>query len=201
MSQTIMERLKEETKTAHQQLEKATVPFIRSATDNEQYEVLLRLFFGYFRPMEEKIQGMVPISLLADIGERRQTVALLNDLKNIGAPTENIPQATNLPEISTIAKAIGAMYVLEGSTLGGRFITQMLMKSLNHHSSEYISFFSGYGESTSDKWKHFTQMVNQYAEKFPDHHQEIIDSASQTFTKFGNWVVLSQETTLQTAVF
>lgn len=199
MSHSIMERLKEDTKTAHQQLEKATIPFIRRSTNNEHYELLLKMFYGYFRPMEEKIQKLVPESLLQDIGERRQTVALLNDLKKIGAETASLELSAHLPELKTVAQAIGALYVLEGSTLGGRFISQMLMNQLERPATEGISFFSGYGDQTDAKWKLFTETVNHYAAQHPEQTDEMVKAADETFAAFGRWVAAYQESIAQPA--
>jgi heme oxygenase len=189
MSQTIMERLRNETKPAHQQLEKATIPFIKNATNDEQYAFLLRMFYGYFKPVEERIQALVDNTLLEDIEERRQSVALLEDLNTIGAGTDELELSAYVPQLHTVPRAIGALYVLEGSTLGGRFISQMLAKQMNRTADNGIRFFSGYGEHTDEKWKAFTQMINNYAEKLPNDQDQIVAAANETFDKFGQWII------------
>lgn len=199
MSEMIMERLRNETKTAHQQLEKATVPFIRRATSEDQYAYLLKMFYGYFKPVEETIQSLVDSSLLTDIGERRQSDSILADLKTIGAEGDELVTSEFTPDLTNVPQALGAMYVLEGSTLGGRFISQMLMKQLNRSANEGITFFSGYGEQTEAKWKAFTQMVNEYAEKFPENKDQIVAAADETFANFGKWVAKYEETVAQPA--
>lgn len=194
---TIMERLRNETKTAHQQLEKATIPFIKKATDNEQYAYLLRLFYGYFKPVEAQIQKIINSDLISDISERRQSGALISDLQAIGTDTQDLATTDNLPVIVTVPQALGAMYVLEGSTLGGRFISQMLMKQLNR--TDAISFFSGYGEHTDAKWKAFTETMNSYDEAHPLNANEIVAAADETFSKFGEWVSVYGENATQSA--
>jgi heme oxygenase len=199
MSETIMERLRNETKTAHQQLEKATIPYIKKATNEEQYAYLLKMFYGYFKPVEERIQSLVGEDLLGDISERRQTSAILADLKTIGADSNELLVSELLPNLGNVSQAIGALYVLEGSTLGGRFISQMLMKQLNRSAEDGISFFSGYGANTDAKWKAFTEMVNEYAQKFPEKKDEIVAAADETFANFGRWVVKYEENMAQPA--
>ncbi len=199
MSEMIMERLRNETKTAHQQLEKATIPYIKKATSEEPYAYLLKMFYGYFKPVEERIQSLIDSSLLSDIVERRQTAALLEDLKKIGASTHDLAQAEQIPTLESVPQAIGALYVLEGSTLGGRFISQMLMKQLDRSAANGISFFSGYGEATDAKWKAFTQMVNEFAEQFPENKDQIVVAADETFAKFGTWVARYEEIVAQPA--
>lgn len=199
MSETIMERLRNETKTAHQQLEKATIPFIKKATSEAQYAYLLKMFYGYFKPVEEKIHSLVDSSLLTDIEERRQSAAILEDLKTIGEEDAQLSISEFLPGLTNVPQAIGAMYVLEGSTLGGRFISQMLMKQLNRNAVDGITFFSGYGENTDTKWRNFTQMVNEYAEKFPENKDQIVVAADETFANFGRWVTNFDEFVAQPA--
>lgn len=197
MNDTIMERLRNETKSAHQQLEKATVPFIKKATDTEQYVYVLRMFYGYFKPVEAQIQALIHADLIPDIAERRQSGALVADLHTLGEDTAQLAVTDNLPVIESIPQALGALYVLEGSTLGGRFISQMLMKQLNR--TDAITFFGGYGAETDAKWKVFTATVNEYAEKHPLHLNEIVAAADETFSKFGEWVSVYGEKATQMA--
>lgn len=193
MSETIMERLRNETKTAHQQLEKGTIPYIKQSTNEAAYSHVLYMFYGYFSQVEEQIQGIIDESVLPDIKERRQSGAILADLNSIGYPTENLRTANELPVIKSIPQALGAMYVLEGSTLGGRFISQMLAKQLNRTPAEGISFFSGYGEQTEAKWKKFTEMMNEYVINHPLNANEVVAAANETFSKFGVWAALFNE--------
>lgn len=199
MSETIMERLRNETKTAHQQLEKATIPYIKKSTSEEQYAFLLKMFYGYFKPLEEQIQALVSNDLLSDIDERRQSAAILADLKTIGAATNDLTISDFVPNLGNVPQAIGALYVLEGSTLGGRFISQMLMKQLNRTAADGISFFSGYGEQTDAKWAAFTKMVNEYATRFPENNDQIVAAADETFANFGRWVAKCAETLAEPA--
>jgi heme oxygenase len=193
MNKAIMERLKEETKGAHQQLEKVTVPFIRNAKDNVSYAYVLRLFYGYFRPMEIRIQEFITAAHIHDIAERRQSEALIADLKTIGADQDETLVTKNLPTIKNVAQAIGAMYVIEGSTLGGQHISKMLAYQLNRAPEDGITFFSGYGTQTYAKWAMFTQMVNEYVANNPHLADEIVAAADETFSKFGEWVEVYKE--------
>lgn len=187
-----MERLRNETKTSHQQLEKATIPYIKQSTNEQAYAHVLKMFYGYFKPVEEHIQSLVDDTILEDIKERRQSGAILEDLKAIGAG-EASAVSEALPVLQNIPQALGAMYVLEGSTLGGRFISQMLAKQLNRSAENGIAFFSGYGEQTDTKWKKFTEMMNLYVTNHPLNADEIVASANETFSKFGVWIALFNE--------
>lgn len=188
-----MERLRNETKTSHQQLEKATIPYIKQSINEQAYAHVLKMFYGYFKPVEEQIQSLVNDTILEDIKERRQSGAILEDLKAIGAGEASLIVSEALPVFESIPQALGAMYVLEGSTLGGRFISQMLAKQLNRSAENGIAFFSGYGEQTDTKWKKFTEMMNKYVTNHPLNADEIVASANETFSKFGAWITLFNE--------
>lgn len=80
---------------------------------------------------------------------------------------------------------MGALYVMEGSTLGGRYIYKMLQ---GHPSLEVpvaaLHFFNGYGEATSQRWKSFGAALNS----LPLHQDEIVRSAEETFRLFAQWI-------------
>lgn len=186
---TIMQRLKEETKTAHLQLEKLTIPYIKKAQDDASYRRLLSLFYGYLKPVETAIQQQLAGSeLLPDLAERRQTAMLAADLQLLGTEAASLPQAGSLPALDSHAAALGALYVLEGSTLGGRIISRMLSAQLGRDAENGIAFFSGYGAETGAKWATFTAALNQYAEAHPQAQDEMVAAADETFSRFRAWI-------------
>lgn len=185
---TIMERLKEETRTAHEQLEALTLPLIEAAVDEVQYARLLRIFYGFFQPLEQRIHALVDDRLVPDIGERRQSTALLDDLRTIREEDQDLRQAPPMPFISTVAAAMGALYVLEGSTLGGRVISRMLTRQLDRQPEDGITFFNGYGKDTGEKWTTFTSSLNDYANRHPEETNTIVAAANETFTAFRHWI-------------
>ena len=88
------------------------------------------------------------------------------------------PQLSNHP---SSAYALGCMYVLEGSTLGGRVILKHIAHSLEILPDTGGAFFAGYGEKTGSLWKGFLQSLNEYAENNIS-DEEIIEGAKDTFT-------------------
>lgn len=103
---------------------------------------------------------------------------------------EQTPVCKDLPRIENVACALGAMYVLEGSTLGGRFISKMIAEKLDLPDTEGIRFFTGYGSHTSEKWDLFKDLLNNYTASNMVEN-EVIEAANQTFTKFKNWIELN----------
>jgi heme oxygenase len=69
---------------------------------------------------------------------------------------------------------------MEGSIMGGRIIIQMLEKL---GVTTGISFFSGYGQETGQKWGVFTKVMNETATSEEDQEQAV-NTANETFELF-----------------
>jgi heme oxygenase len=63
------------------------------------------------------------------------------------------------PEIGTKAEALGALYVLEGSTLGGRKIMQALTSQ--GVSTDDLYFLNPYGKDTGARWRSFLKILER----------------------------------------
>lgn len=181
----LSEKIKENTKTNHQSLEKKLIVRIRSIKNEKEYTNLLALFYSYFGGLELAINKHLDFSHLPDYSRRRKTSALANDLTQLGVPLPELASISDLPEISNHYQALGALYVIEGSTLGGRVICKMLSQQMNSTEVSPVSFFNGYGDQTASMWQMFKQSMDQpvYALK----HDMIMETANQTFIKFGDW--------------
>lgn len=182
----LLDKLRTHTAAAHQQLEKLLVPRIKQATSTAAYTDVLQLFYGYFKPLEDEISKYVDSRLLPDYEERRKTAALIADINYLSGLHGPFKLCTQLPAIDNSRQAIGALYVMEGSTLGGKVIKNILMKNLGMDGSNGFDFFGGYGDDTAIKWQVFTDTMN---EKFsdPGTHEEVLSAANDTFLKFKTW--------------
>jgi heme oxygenase len=103
----------------------------------------LKIFYGFFHPLENIIKNYITNNELADINERRQSELLEKDLQSLNI-TYDLKLTDELPGINNTANAFGALYVMEGSTLGGRMISKMLLKNKRVDMSHSNAFFNGY---------------------------------------------------------
>ena len=176
--------IKEATQTAHTEVENFLLPKLGSMQTPADYAAILRMFYGYFSPLEGLVQQYITPEILPDIAERRKAAAILQDLSTLGYSVRGIPVCQQLPEMKTTAHAFGVLYVLEGSTLGGKMIAKMLLKNeafpLSRHA---ISFFSGYKEETGQKWKSFLDVLNRQANT-----TGMAQSANHTFNHLKSWM-------------
>ena len=181
----LSERLKEETKTNHQILEKALLGNLKAIRSVSEYTDLLKLFYSYFGGLEVRISELIDTDLLPDSNQRRKTAALAQDLQDLGSEIPSKASGMALPAIFTHLQALGALYVIEGSTLGGKIISKMMQQHLGL-TDIGLSFFSGYGEQTEHMWDTFKDVLNQQAHN-PEDQAIVITAANETFLKFGEW--------------
>jgi len=175
----LSEKIKEETKSAHLSLEKLVVQQLKSIKNNEDYGNFLKKFYTYFSQVEKVISPYITSQLLPDYADRRNSSYLENDIKALGFDVDET-MTVAVPKIDNEVAALGALYVMEGSIMGGRIIIQMLEKL---GVTEGVSFFSGYGAETGQKWGVFTKVMNDTAKTEQDEEQAV-NTANETFQLF-----------------
>jgi heme oxygenase (biliverdin-IX-beta and delta-forming) len=82
---------------------------------------------------------------------------LAADLAALGVsmPTlEALPVCPLVP-LGDDVEALGSLYVMEGSTLGGRIIRRNVERCLGDDGRASCSYFNGYGSETSAMWLSF----------------------------------------------
>lgn len=181
--------IKEATKVAHQQLEKTVVLRLKNIRSAADYADFLKHFYAYFHAVERAIAPFITPDVLADYPQRRNSSYLKRDIEDLGGETTELPAAF-APAVGNAAEAMGALYVLEGSIMGGPHIVQMLRR---YGMETGFSFFSGYGEDTGRMWGVFTTALNSVAAS-PEQRQAAVAAANKTFSRFGDVFVTSYDT-------
>lgn len=185
----ILERIKKQTEKEHMLLE--SVPLLSRLTSCSitihDYLEVLKKFYGFFRPLEESLLLVDQVEdFLPDFSERRKVDWLLADLQRLRVGEVN-EQCTDVPPVSTLADAFGILYVMEGSTLGGRVISRNLKETLDLDKDNGASYFNGYGAQTGEKWNIFRQALINYSVS-SNEDDAVIEKASQVFTKLYKWM-------------
>ncbi len=182
----ILEKLRATTRQQHLQVEQSMTPLFQSIETQEHYAVLLRLFYGFYKPLQDLIDGYIDAGKLPDYSFRRKAEWILDDLDYLGDTDTISIVSRNLPYISSASAAMGALYVLEGSTLGGRIISQLIQEKLPGIDGRSLSFFQGYKTETGKKWTAFLEALHLYSG--PAQSEELIRAANETFEKLGYWI-------------
>ena len=159
----------------------------RRIADCAAYTRLLEKFYGFYHPLEVKLGASLlekPDNLR--ITERRQKGAwLAEDLAHLGvSDVSQLPHCRALPEVDSWPRALGTMYVLEGSTLGGRHISAMLKTS--DIPADAQRFFSSYGAEVGSMWRSFCAILNELTA--PDEQEVAVANALATFACMQAWL-------------
>ena len=177
--------LKEKTKESHQSLEAVVVRTIKSIRSKEEYIRLLHKFYGFHFPLEQQQDKFLNDDNVPDYSSRRKASLILQDLDELQAPAP-VAFAKDLPVINSFARAIGSLYVLEGSTQGGSIVAGMLIKHAGMN-SDNTRFFNAYGEGKQDLWISFKDKLDSYAGD-GTFNAEAGDAADDTFRLFKEWM-------------
>lgn len=178
----LMMRLRQETAGHHARLERA-LALLDPPLARERFVTLLERFYGFHAVWEP----VIAVHFEPDFLQPRRRVRMVEaDLIALGRhPADNRPPlcfgATRLgrsPEA-----ALGSLYVMEGSTLGGQVIARGLKGT---GWGEQIRYFNPYGDGTGRMWSAFKALVHSRSGVSAD--PKIMAGALATFDLLQDWL-------------
>jgi heme oxygenase (biliverdin-IX-beta and delta-forming) len=155
------------------------------------YRRWLIRFFGIYQPLEHLLSGFQGWAATGiRINQLGHTEALLKDLKQMACNPDDIELASRgaLPMVETFGQAFGALYVLEGSKLGGRYILKDLSNRLGSGIDGMDAFFTGYGPDTAVRWASFKALLDKFSTLRPVEFPEVIAGARMTYAAIDAWM-------------
>ena len=198
-AEPILKRLKRVTHSAHLSAE-ALVNILEPSVSLEDYRHYLERFLGFLEPLErELLAGPLREDGELDMLARQKCGLLERDLQALGgepAALALLPRCTAFPDITDPASALGCLYVLEGSTLGGQFILRHVRPRLAALAPGAFAYLECYGGRTGEMWKTFGQVIGRGAVSEAASAQ-MVTAACETFAALGHW--LGQGTTQASA--
>ncbi len=99
----------------------------------------------------------------------------------------NSAQRPIMPKLDGEHGVLGALYVVEGSALGGRGLARGLDHLLGSGQLNGRRFFEGRGSSTGPAWRDFVSRL-EFFTKEPAAQAAAIDAAVSTFSVFETWL-------------
>jgi heme oxygenase len=184
-----VQNLRKQTASSHQKLEDNSLSkaLLEEAVSVADYQHYLSALYGITVGCEEMLFPVVE-DVVPDINRRYRSELIVNDLLATGFSKEQIAALPVYKFTSKSAsEAMGAIYVIEGSTLGGRVLYKHINKKLAFSAENGASYFWGYGDQTGSMWKSFISHFTQFALE-SGQSAEIINSAIHTFTIIDNWL-------------
>lgn len=153
----------------------------------DDYRTFLARLYGFHAVWEPKAEA-----LIADprfFAPRRKLHRLTRDLRALGLSPrelEALPLCDELMAMESKADAFGAMYVMEGSTLGGMIIARHIDRKLGPPAASACSYLRCYGANLGRMWKAFGSHL--LALSAPGFDDEVVVSAHKTFTVLQSWL-------------
>ncbi len=176
--------LKERTAHAHARTE-AAVPLLRAGLTVHGYALHLERMYGFYAPLEPALRPQLEPLNLGDLRLKQPLLeADLRALGRTGAQLAALPRCSSVPRVDTSARAVGCLYVLEGSTLGGQLLTRELTKRLPEGTP--LSFLNPYGPDTGRRWRAFREAAEAAVPEAA--FEAAVAAALQTFTSLEAWL-------------
>lgn len=179
-----IQRLRRETEIDHQAVEGA-LPLMHDGLDRAQYVRCLRQMYGVVAAWEDHVTTVAPEWMRATLAARRRKHLLELDLAWFGV-AEYDDRRPILPEMKDLPNLIGAMYVMEGSTLGGQLIARHVESALHLDEGQGDAYFRGHGDQTGPMWKEFCEVLKIRVSD--DDTEAVVASAKEMFAVFGEWM-------------
>jgi heme oxygenase len=180
-SRSFLDKLRSATSPSHRALEQIPIStaLVKPTLTDAIYFDYLSLMRNIVADAEQHIFPQLRNSI-PDLETRMKTPLLDRDLAmaSITPKHESLPLSAFGP--FSDAFAMGIFYVIEGSTLGGRFILKNVSETLGRDENSGASFFYGYGNHTGNYWKNFLAAMAAFESTYQN-QDEIIEGAVFAF--------------------
>ncbi|MEQ1764588.1 MAG: biliverdin-producing heme oxygenase [Pyrinomonadaceae bacterium] len=173
----ILQKLKESTRQQHEDVEGA-VDVMSKLFSLDDYKRMIGKFHSFYSAYEPTLPYAELKEAGFDYDQRRKLPSLEADAKALGLEKGSI--FDDLPDVSSLPKAFGSIYVIEGSTLGGQVISRHLKEQLGLTPENGGAFFASYGPMVGPMWKQFGEAITAYSGAGAN-DDEIVGAAVQTF--------------------
>ncbi|MCB0168098.1 MAG: biliverdin-producing heme oxygenase [Anaerolineae bacterium] len=194
MPSAILCRLKDETAGRHRVVEQlARADRILDHTLTlAQYSRLIVANYAIHQLIEPQLLPLFspPWVDRLQLAQRSRLTALQYDLAQLNLNPPGFPQLTYL--IQTIPQALGALYVLEGATLGGAVILKALQKNPHVNGVAPFHYYGLCGRNTRALWLGFCQTLNEWVDS-SDVGDAIVAAAQETFDFYRRLLVAAPE--------
>jgi heme oxygenase (biliverdin-IX-beta and delta-forming) len=149
-------RLREATRADHARLE-ARLDLPARLASAGQRRAVVEAFYDLHSGLEAAISPWLADVAGLDFQARRRGPRLEADLRALGCRPRPAGPA---PQVNGQAYAFGLLYVLEGSTLGGRIVRKAVQAGGGDLSG--LSFLDPYGDRLGERWRSFLAVLGHH---------------------------------------
>ena len=155
--------------------------------DLPSYRQLLMTLGGFYLPLEAaltRVAGWRGLAHPVDISVHLRGDLLVEDLRRLGAALHLTPVRgvdSQLPKLDPSARALGVLYVVAGSALGGQVIARNAREALGDDVP--VAFFSSAGRPhPMHQWRALQATLDDFGiTAGPLRRDQIVQSAAETF--------------------
>ena len=164
-------------------------PLFDQTLGREDYRALLCCYFGFFDPLDGQLAALhrATPQFQEHAPFRPRTYLLRDDLSVLGLSDVEIDR---LPKyrfpVDTPGRYAGALYLVEGSALGGRILFDRLKYLFDENESRGRRYFMGHGQRSALVWQDSCALIETIGETAP--LVEIVDTACALFEAFERWL-------------
>jgi heme oxygenase (biliverdin-IX-beta and delta-forming) len=147
----------------------------------DAYASYLGVLHGFYEAIEPALlERLAPIvdDAHARFGKRH---AIAKDLERLGEAV--IVPPVSVPRFASTAAALGVAYVLEGKTLGARFLLAEARETLALDVDCGATFLAGYGARTGPMWNGYRGALERWVSA-NGRRNAVLDGARATFASF-----------------
>ncbi|OJA05900.1 biliverdin-producing heme oxygenase [Halomonas sp. QHL1] len=188
MGSTILEQLREQTRPAHLALESQPLlqRLLSTQLTETDYSQLLQAMLAFYQSLETELVTATAALLGRHPDPHYRYLPraplLARDCRALGCDYSGfIHTPIELRLNGSGAYLLGILYVIEGSTQGGRFIARHLADTLGVDENSGASFFNIHQMNSS--WKAFRCWLNRDLERpYQNDIKSVIEGANMTFS-------------------
>lgn len=182
-------QLRESTSAAHAAVE-AAFALERRLASRDAYNDLLIALRGFYQPVEAALM-MVPgweqLSPPVDVRARCRATLLDNDLGRIDWDARGPARVLMPLPLGTLAQALGCLYVLEGSALGGRIVARQVQQMLGDKVP--TAFFSSTSRvDLGADWRALQAALDAFGGGDAPTRRAVVTAAQATFEALSAWL-------------
>lgn len=177
-------QLRQATKADHTAAERA-MAFMEPGLTLSRYRTALERMYEFVWAWEVLAEATAPTDLQDFVKTRARRALLAADILNLNGDLYSGP-LRRLPAFTSPSEFLGALYVMEGSRLGGQFIARHVELTLGLEGGRGTTYFRGFGDHTGAHWK---ELLCLMASEIPDSESGLtIAAAKAMFHSFGDWM-------------
>jgi heme oxygenase len=184
MKGLVLAHVRQETREAHLAIEGSLGLMDGKLTVRDYVNALSRLY-GFWREWEPQVACLIDDE--GFLAPRRRGHLLAADLAALGMAQREIAALPRCPltDLNDRMHALGSLYVMEGSSLGGRVIQCNVERCLGAAVRGCGSYFMGYGDQTGPMWQSFLARLDRAP---ATSKYRIADGALATFSNLHTWL-------------